>query len=173
MLRTFVVSKSMTLKALTAQLASEPAGADGEAPAARLASLQRLNPHLADLDRIPAGTVVLVQDAPNVRAATASVAGQGFNDFADQVRQAVVSTAQRVDASYAALAEQQKEVAAALKSAAVRKQIDADADLQKLIKDSDAAVKADQQNAKAAQQALESLQKEVSAELAVLAKMFE
>jgi hypothetical protein len=172
-LRTFVVSKSITLKALTAQLAGEPAGGDAEAPGARLASLQRLNPHIADLDRIPAGTVLLVQDTPNVRAVTSPVGGESFNEFAAQVREAVASAAQRVDAGYGALAEQQKEVASALKSAAIRKQIDADGDLQKLVKDSDAVFKADQQSAKTAQQTLESLQKSVAEELAALAKMFD
>ena len=51
--------------------------------------------------------------------------------------------------------------------------MDADADLQKLVADSDAVFKADQQNAKAAQQTLESLQKGVAEELAALAKMFD
>lgn len=171
--RTFVISKSTTPKALIAQLSTDAAAGDEEAPAVRLASLQRLNPHIADLDRIPAGTVLLVPDTPNVRAATSSIAGQAFSEFAEQARQAGASTAQRVNASYSALAEQQKEVAAALKSAAVRKQVDADADLQKLVTDSDAVFKADQQSAKAAQQTLESLQKGVVDELAVLAKMFD
>jgi hypothetical protein len=89
------------------------------------------------------------------------------------VRQAVETGAKRVDAGYGALAEQQKEVAAALKSAAIRKQVEADADLQKLVADADAVFKADQQGAKAAQQTLESLQKGMAEELAQLAKMFD
>jgi vacuolar-type H+-ATPase subunit I/STV1 len=172
-LRTFVVSKSTTLKSLTASLAGEGAGAGEEAPAARLATLQRLNPHVVDLDRIPAGTVLIVPDVPKARAESSSVAGPGFSEFAEQVRQAVAATSQRVGASYAALAEQQKEVAAALKSAAVKRQVDADADLQKQAKDAEAVFKADQQAAKAAQQTLEALHKEVEEELAALAKMFD
>ena len=173
MLRTHVVSQPTTLKALTAQLASGSGGANPDPPAARLASLQRLNPHIADLDRIPAGTVVLVEDGPDIRVATSPVAGGGFSEFAAQVKQAAASAVQRVDAGYGALAEQQKEVAAALKSAAIRKQVDADADLQKLVADSDAAFKADQQSAKAAQETLESLQKGVADELALLAKLLD
>jgi len=84
-----------------------------------------------------------------------------------------VSTTERVSASYSALVDQQKEVATALKSAAIKKQVDADADLQKLVADSDAVFKADQQNAKTAQQMLETMQKGVADELAVLAKMFD
>ena len=171
--RTFVISKSTTLKALTAQLSTDAAAGDDDASAVNLASLQRLNPHISDLARIPAGTVVLVPDTPNVRAATSSVGGQGFKEFAEQARQAGASTTQRVSASYGALVEQQKEVATALKSAAIKKQVDADADLQKLVADSDAVFKADQQNAKTAQQTLETMQKGVADELAVLAKMFD
>ena len=171
--RTFVISKTTTLKALTAQLSTDAAAGDNDAPAVTQATLQRLNPHISDLARIPAGTVVFVPDTPNVRAATSSVGGQGFQEFAEQARQASASTTQRVSASYSALAEQQKEVATALKSAAVRKQVEADADLQKLVADSDAVFKADQQNAKATQQTLESIQKGVADELAVLAKMFD
>lgn len=173
MLRTLVVSKATTLKALTASLSAEPAGAGEAAPGADLASLRRLNPHIADLDRIPAGTIVFVPDTPTSRAASGSVVEQGFNDFANYVRQAVESSAKRVDASHGALAEQQKEVAAALKSAVIKKQIDADADLQKQVKDAEAVFKADQQSAKTAQQMLEALQKDVTEELAALAKMFD
>ena len=171
--RTFVISKTTTLKALTAQLSTDASANDDNAPAVNLATLQRLNPHISDLARIPAGTVVFVPDTPNARGATTSVGGQGFQEFAERARQAGVSTTERVSASYSALVDQQKEVATALKSAAIKKQVDADADLQNLVADSDAVFKADQQNAKTAQQMLETMQKGVADELAVLAKMFD
>ena len=173
MLRTYVVSKSTTPKALSALLASDADSGEGEGPTARLAALQRLNPHIADLARIPAGTVVLIADAANARGATRSVAGPGFEAFAEQLRQAAAASSQRVNTSYGALAEAQKEVAGILKSAAIRKQVDADADLQRQVKEAELVLKADQQNTKAAQQTLAALQADIGQELAVLAKLFD
>ena len=173
MLRTLVVSKPTTLKALSASLAADSGGASAETAAANLSALGRLNPHVADLDRVPAGTVVFVPAGSKSRGDGESIVEQSFGQFSEHVRQAVEASAKRVDAGHAALAEQQKEVVAALRSAAVKRQIDADADLQQQVKDAEAVFKADQQAARTAEQAFETLPKDVAAELAALAKLFD
>ncbi|HEY2925279.1 hypothetical protein, partial [Piscinibacter sp.] len=76
-----------------------------------------------------------------------------------------------VRSGHEALAAQRQEVAALLKSAAVRRLIESDPDLKQ---DLDAAVqvfKQDQQQAKEAEKTMQLLQEQAKAELAALAKL--
>ena len=164
-MRMTVVNKAADAASLVSQL-----GVDGAGKAHLLLQMQRLNPHV-DFKRIEPGTVLLVPDQPGLKAGeTSSVGGQAFDAFRDQVTGSMEAATRRVRQGHEALAAQRAEVNAVLKTAALKRLLEADPDLKPQLDAAAEVFKQDQQRAKDADATLKILQDGVLAELAVLAK---
>jgi hypothetical protein len=138
--------------------------------------IEKLNPHV-DFKKIEPGTVLLLPDPPAATgtAGTAtegkSIQGQVFDDLQSEVTKAVEASGARVRRGYEALTEEAKEVNAVLKTAAVKRLVDADPDLKQQADAAAAVFKQDAADAKAADQALRSIQQQATEELGNLAKL--
>jgi hypothetical protein len=142
----------------------------GQADSA-LAALQALNPH-ADFKKLRAGTVLLVPDAPSFKAsASDSVAGETFDGFQQLVRSALGSATENLKAGNLERAGERDEVIEVTKRAAVKRIIDADAELKQQVTDATKAFKEDQQQAEQAEQDLAAASKAALAKLAELKKL--
>ena len=165
-MRMIVIKQGTNLQALSTRLLAGGAGKEGA-----LQSLQRLNPHVEDFAKIEAGTVLLVPDLPATRdGESTSISGEAFAVFREQVSEAVDAAVARVRSGYEALAAQRKDVTALLKTAAVKRMLEAEPDLRKQLDATTELFKQDQQRAKEAEKTLETLQ-EANHELRALAKL--
>jgi hypothetical protein len=152
MLRPLVLKTDTDLKALTASvLDGRFKGPQADAVAARL---EAANPHV-DPARISAGTVVLVPDTPGFKAAAASsVQSEPFADFGKMVSEALGAAAGRMKSGNALRAAERADVAAAVKSAAFKRLVANDPDVQKQAEE---ALKAAEQEAAADKQSEETV----------------
>ena len=142
-----------------------------EQAAKRIEQIQRLNPHL-DVKNIKRGTVVLVPDAPGERdAESRSVQGDAFADLRTQVNTALEASRARVRRGHAALNDSAKEVTAVLKSAAVKRALEAQPDLKEQAEAATRVFKQDATDAKAAEQTLKEMGDRFEQELEALAKL--
>jgi len=165
-MRMIVIKQATDLPALGARLLGAGAAHEGA-----LQGLQRLNPHV-DFGRLEPGTVLLVPDQPGLCAGESrSVSGEAFDAFEEQVNASVNAAVARVRSGHEALAAQRQEVAALLKSAAVRRLIESDPDLKQELDAAAQVFKQDQQQAKEAEKTMQLLQEQAKAELAALAKL--
>ncbi|MEO8069882.1 MAG: hypothetical protein ABI652_00645 [Acidobacteriota bacterium] len=158
-MRTAVVDKN-NLQALTKILAGTTSTGTGATDGAvsALDQLKRLNPH-TDVTRIEVGTVLLLPDTPAFAGADGlSVTGDPFSELTDHILSSVEVVSARVRAGHEALAVEQKEVAAVLKLAAVKRALEADPDLKAQIELANQAYKQDQQRAADSEKALRVLQ---------------
>jgi hypothetical protein len=100
----------------------------GQADRAR-ESLESLNPHV-NLKKVRPGDVLLVPDTPSFKtSATEPVQGEVLELFEELVRRGLSDTSERLRAGNAARAEQRADVAAALKSAALKRAVADDQEL--------------------------------------------
>lgn len=166
-MRTFIVEKGThSLESLSTLLLGNKASS-----ASAVDQLKSLNPHVDFKKMIKPGTVLLIPDVPGLRgAAGSSVTGDAFAELREQMLASVDAAASRLRGSYEARLNEQKGVVVVLKSAAVKRAIKADPDLKPQIEAATQVFKQDQQQAKAADEALKALQQQTAAELARLAK---
>lgn len=134
-----------------------------------LETLRQLNPH-ADLQRLVAGTVLLVPDA-TAGDDSASVAGEAFDSFANQLLAGLETAADQVNSGHAARLTEGKEVSTALRSAALKKAMEADPDLKAQVDQANLVLKQDTADASAASSSLRLMQTQVKEELEALAKL--
>lgn len=159
--------KDTDAKALVERLIENGSGNESA-----LKTLLQMNPHIVDLSKLSAGTVLLVPDAPGFRAGeSTSIAGAGFEALGAQMREAAEEVQARVRRGHELLATQRKELAGALKAAGVKRLIESDPDLKKQLDEAEVVFKNDQQQAKDTEKALEALQRQLAEELGALAKM--
>jgi hypothetical protein len=138
-----------------------------------LQRIQALNPHVRDLAQVKPGTVLLLPDLPDFEAeAGDSVAGQAFDGFAADAAAGLKASGERLRAGMARREAMRKDVAAVLKSAAVKRVLEADPALRKQADEADARFKAEQKEGAAALAALTAMDEALAAELANLAKIF-
>lgn len=165
-MRMIVIDKKTDLRALSTRLLGEEAGRSSA-----LDKLKDLNPHV-DFKTIEPGTVLLIPDAPGFRdAESSSVTGDAFDALREQMLASVEAATSRLRGGFDALLTEQKEVAAVLKSAAVRRAIEADPDLKPQIEAATQVFKQDQQQARDVEKTLQTLQEQAAAELAALAAL--
>ena len=138
---------------------------------AALDKLKVANPHV-EKDKIAAGTVVLVPDAPGFKSAgTTSLLSEPFDDFGALATAALGAAAERVKAGAVARDRDRAELAAALKSAAFKR---ATANDPEVVRQAEAALKAAEQDAaadKAAAEAFAGIEEGVKEVLAALRKV--
>jgi hypothetical protein len=163
MLRTITVQSDTTLQALSSTLI-DARFSDAQATAA-LAQIQAFNPH-ADPQKIAAGTVLFVPDAPAVKtsAGTAPQA-QPLDDFHTLLSNALNDAASSLKAGNAQRAADRTALAAALTTDAFTKAVGTDATLaqqvnaaqQSIIADATADAQAEAMLATIGQSALAAL----------------
>ena len=165
-MRLIVVDERTDLEGLRKRLVGGKAVTEGA-----LERLKSLNPHL-NLEKIPAGSVLLVPDLPGLRKGeTTSVAGDPFAALSETFLAAVDAAIARARDGAKALLSEQKEVSAVVKSAAFRRALEADPELREQVETAAQVFKQDQEEAKASGETLKALRQEAGAELAALAKL--
>lgn len=168
-MRILSIEKETDLQALRSELLSTRLAA-GKAESA-LASLQALNPHV-DLNKLAAGTVLLVPDTPSFKAsASSSVAADVFDGFEQLVRSGLDAAAAKLKAGNEARAAQHADVAAVLKTSTVKRVIESDAELKQQLEAETKTFKEDQQRAAEAEQMLQDATKGARMDLAFLSKL--
>jgi len=166
-MRVIVIKESTDLQSLGTRLVGKKTGGT-----AALEQVQALNPHV-DFTKIAAGTVLLLPDSPELKTDadkdTRSPAGDAFDGFAKDADAGVKLAAQRLRVAADALNADRAGISAAVKTAAVKRLIEADPLLKKQLDDAGTAWTAGQKASQDAAKQLEVLQKMLGNELAVLA----
>ncbi len=148
-------------------------GKGGTASAVSLDKLKVLNPHV-DFTKLKAGAVLLVPDLPDLDsdAAGDSIGGEAFAGFVAEVEDGWKSAAARTRRAQSRLDDDAGALAEALKSPAVKRAIDADAELKPQLAAAQAALKAERERAAATLQLIDAVQAATKQELAELTKLF-
>ena len=173
-MRLIVIEQASDWPAVSATLLKKPARGKASAPEAGQALLdqvKRLNPHV-DFQRLEAGTVLLLPDSPELNTKDSqSLGGNAFEDFAAHTNEGFKAVAQRMSLSAEALAADRAAVNATLKIAAVKRQIESDPLLQKQLDEANREFADAQKKAQDAAGQVETMQKEMGAELEALRRM--
>jgi hypothetical protein len=162
-MRVVTINSRSDLQALSARFGRDRADRT-------LVEIERLNPHV-DFSRLATGTVLLVPDPPD--EPEESIQGKAFADLREQVIGALDASSARVRRGYEALGEEAKEITAVLRTAAVRRAVEADPALQQQVDDAAAAFKRDAAEAKTADTSLRAIREQAAQELSALAKILE
>lgn len=167
-MRVVTVRQATDLKALTGQLLDRRiSGARGETA---IAQLQAANPHV-DFTKLVAGTVLLVPDSASFKAsASSSVPGGALDDFQKLVGDSLGQAAARLKTASAARANESAAVTAAVKTAAVKRLLDADADLAKRVEQETKALDQERKDALQAEKDVAAASKAILAICSDLAK---
>jgi hypothetical protein len=137
-----------------------------------LERLKALNPHV-DLERLEAGTVLLVPDTPDLKAnAGKPLSGDSFAELVDDVNTRLEATAARVRSGVEMLNADRTTVAAVIKTAAFKRLLESDRALAEQLKSADAQIKADLKQAEEAVRRIEGAQQSAAEEFASLSKLF-
>ena len=167
-MRVIVVNSRTDVQTLGTRLGKDRTGQTFEA-------IEKLNPHV-DFTRVEPGTVILVPDPPRAADDDAddkdrSIQGRAFDDLREIVGSGLEASSARVRRGYEVLSAEAKEVTAALKSAPVKRAVDADPELKAQVESAAAVFKQDTADAKNAEQTLKSMKERMDEELNALAKL--
>lgn len=175
-MRIFVITQTSDLQGLSARLLNKPAlgkREKHEISQATLDQVKLLNPHV-DFQHIDVGTVLLLPDTPDLKDTDSqSPVDKAFEDFVAHTSEGFKAVAQRMSTSADALTSDQAAVNSVLKIAAVQRQIESDPLLKKQLEEARGEFNDEQKKMKAAALQLEAMQKDISAELAVLRGMLQ
>jgi hypothetical protein len=136
--------------------------------------LRALNPQVEDFQRLPAGTVLILPDSPEIKAGAGTLLGADHlselaNDLGSGLKAAVSRSASRVDD----LKADRAGVMAALKIAAVKRLVESDPALAKQLHAAETQFKGDQKLAAERQAQLKEVQELAEAEFARLQKLLD
>ena len=164
-MRTFVVKQDSGVETL---LDGRFGGAQAEAA---MTQLKALNPDV-DLQKLPPGTRLFVPDTPAFRTtATTSTASAPLDDFRTLLTDALEDTVKTFRSDAAARAGERADVAAALKSAAFKRQADGDQTLAALATDASLTLAAEEAADKTGESELATIGKSALAALAEMQKL--
>lgn len=139
--------------------------------ASAIESLQALNPGL-DLDKLTAGTAVLVPDLPAFNASTsASASGVPLDDLQKLVTQALDDLTADLKSGNATRAAERADITTAMKTAAIKRTLASDADLKQMGADTIKAFDNDQQLAERAERDLAAASTVALAKLMQVSKL--
>lgn len=142
-MRILITEKAMDLPALAASLARNARTAE-----AALERVKTLNPQIADTRKLAAGTVLLLPDAPELKAGAGEPAGaESLADLGARLRAGLRDLGGRASRLDERLAADHAAVRAALKSATAKRLIEGDPQLQKQLVAAEAQFKADKERA--------------------------
>ena len=167
-MRVIVVNSKTDVQTLGTRLGKDRTGTTFE-------TIEKLNPHV-DFTRVEPGTVILVPDPPKAAAdaeddTDQSIQARAFGDLRKLVSDGLDTSGARVRRGYDALAAEAMEVTAALKSAPVKRAIEADPELKAQVESAATVFKQDTADAKNAEQTLKSMKDRMDEELNALAKL--
>lgn len=153
-------------QALWRQLLREPGAT------ATVDRIRSLNTHL-DFDRdLPAGAVLLIPDAADLKAGAGTAAGSAeLDEFLADAADALKAIAARVTAGFRQAKADQAAIGAALKSAPARRLVDSDPQVSAALESAAAQFEADQKRAKDIQSQVAVLQEQAPAEFERLRKL--
>jgi hypothetical protein len=159
----------MTPDAFWARVLRDPAAASATPDL-----IKTLNAHI-DFDReLPANAVLVLPDAVDVKAGTASPVGaHELHDFIASAEAALRAIGAGAAAAFKQADADHAAIAAALKPAAAKRLLESDPEVRQRLDAADAQYKTDQKRAKDAQSRIAAMLKQAPAELARLRKMLD
>jgi hypothetical protein len=164
-----VIKQDTNLETLRDQLLVKRVSEDKAATA--IDSLQKLNPHV-DLKKLTPGTVLLVPETTSFKlSASDPMANDVVGEFQQLVRSGFEAAAAKLKNANDAGSAADAEVAAVLKTAAVKRILESDAELKEQAEEALNGFKEDQEQGEQAAQSLERAAKGALAELAALSKL--
>jgi hypothetical protein len=170
-MRVYFTERTMNAAELRAQLLSARLAKGGSDAA--LDALRAMNPHIADFDAIPAGTTLLVPQAPGFKiSATSSTMGDLLDALRARLVESIDSATQDAKRGGEARGAEREAVAAAMRVAAVKRAIDADAELKEQVAQALAQMDADRKSEEQSLEALGETAKAALAEVDALRKLF-
>ena len=168
--RMVVIKNATDIKTLRTSLLR--ANVSDAQAASALADLQALNQHVNPA-KIPAGTVLLVPDAPSFDAAASEpIATSPFDALRERLRIDLTAASKRLKAGNEMRAAQRADIASVQKSAAFKKIVDKDPELQKQVEEAGKALKEDEKQAADAEKKVAAAIDDTMAELDALGKLF-
>ena len=163
-----VVLKASSLQKFSTQLSKATAAGGG----ASLERLQALNPHI-DFNDLSAGMAIFLPDTPALAATDgSSLDGGAFDAFAADLGNGMKAAAARAKAGADQLTADRGEVAAALKTATLKRLLESDAALKAQVDDVGTQFAKDQRDAQDGLKQLDAMQGDAASEMAVLGKLF-
>lgn len=167
-MRSITIKEATDSKALHALLLKANLSAQQTEKA--IASLKALNPQV-DLDKVKAGTVLLVPDMPSFKvSASTSVLGDALGEFQQVVRAALTSTAANLRTSTAARAAERADIMAALNGAPLKGVTDKDPALKQQVGKARDALKQEEKESAGAEDVLTNMTKAALGKIADLRK---
>ena len=136
-----------------------------------LERLKNLNPHI-DFKNIKPGAVLLIPETAEFDdTETAPVSGDALASLRQRLQSSIDATLSRVREGHETLVAEQKDVTSLFRLAAVKRAVEADADLQPQIELAQSVFKEDKQQARDAEKTIQTLQEQAAAELDALAEL--
>jgi HPt (histidine-containing phosphotransfer) domain-containing protein len=167
-MRMIVIKQDTDLQALSGKLLASTPNATGPT----LDRIKALNPHI-DLQRIAAGSVLLLPDSPSLNhTETQPVGGDTFNTFTTTVTNGFEASVKGMQTDVSASADNINAVKEALSTPTIKRMVESDASLQQQFDQASKQLTAEQAQAQAAVTQIQALQRQVIAELATLGKWF-
>jgi hypothetical protein len=168
-MRIHISKGEQTLQKLSEAVSRRPAAAG-----ATLERIAALNPHLANLDKLAPGTVVLLPDSPELKAGAGTALGtDNLIDLVSDVTKGVKAAGTRASSKFESIAADHAAVAKALKTEAVKKIVDGDPLLKQKLAAAEATFKAEQKREKEARAAFEDIQSFAVEAFEKLSKQFD
>ncbi|GAB4563020.1 MAG: hypothetical protein IV105_23275 [Rhizobacter sp.] len=162
-MRTIIVKQATDLESLAQRVTGNPNRVEAVA-----ASIRRLNPHVV-AGRVPAGTVLLLDDDPGLdRKATRAAAAPQAEDLVDELKVMIEETIAASLQGLGRRAQERKDVADALKAPAMKRVIEADPDLASRAASASADLKKEQVQDKQTEARLKELQVSALADIDAL-----
>jgi hypothetical protein len=169
-MRMFVIKQATDLQGVSTQLLRRAAGEGG---AGALERLRALNPHV-DFRKLAAGTVLLVPDTPEIKpAASDTLAAGPVESLLGDIQSGLKASIGRMRAGFKSQDEDRSAVAAALKTAAVRRIVDSEPSLREQLKAAEQQSSEDRKKAEQTVAQLAEMQKLATKELARLQKLLD
>jgi hypothetical protein len=166
-MRIFITDTETTPQTLNEALVRRPGS-----PSTTLERVIALNPQVKDFSKLPAGTVLILPDASDLKAdAGAPIAGSGMDDVVADMGRGITAVGSRVGNRVEQLQADHAAVTAALKTAAAKRLVESDPELEKRVKAAELNFKAEQKAAAETQEQLKDVQKSALAEFEKLQKM--
>lgn len=166
-MRTLIMKADTDLKSLGDTLLKSPSAAS-----ATLERIKALNPHVADFQRLAAGTVLILPDSADLKPGAGSAVGtQGFGDLTQVASSGLRALKARATNLFDTFASDHAAVKDSLKAAAAKRLVESDPLLVQRLKAADAQFKIDQKAAKEKKAQLDEMQKAAEAGFERLLKL--
>jgi hypothetical protein len=163
----YITTADTDLTALGSKLLRKPADA-----AATLDRVRALNPQVKDFQKLAAGTVLILPDAPEIKAGAGTALGaEHLSGLAGDLGSGLKAVNSRFASRVDDLAADRAAVMAARKKEAVKRLIDSDPALSKQLDAADAEFKREQKQVAETEKQLVEVQKTALAEFARLQKL--